>query len=184
MKHIMAATHGSEGAGRAIDLAAELAKATGAQLWILTVTGDLPAPEMRELAQAEDDIGAALDTISIQILTGAKARAVVADAASLPAGTVRSRVQRALFGFWRRSRDGAPIARAILRSLGRHKCSNLWRRSWRRSIRQQVHAGRMNLPCDARDGHLQGRPKCRPDGKSSAHQVKLVLLSLRINPFH
>jgi nucleotide-binding universal stress UspA family protein len=75
VRHIMVATDGSEGANRAIDVAAGIVKGVGGELSILTVGGNLPAEEMRRLARAERDLGAALDSISSQILTQAKERA-------------------------------------------------------------------------------------------------------------
>jgi nucleotide-binding universal stress UspA family protein len=47
----------------------------GGELSILTVGGNLPAGEMRRLARAERDLGAALDSISSPILMQAKERA-------------------------------------------------------------------------------------------------------------
>ena len=64
MRHIMIATDGSEGANRAVDVAAAIAKATGSKLFILTVGGNFSGEEMRQLASAEKDVGAALDSIS------------------------------------------------------------------------------------------------------------------------
>ena len=62
MRHILIATDGSESANRALDAAARIAKVTGSKLSILTVGGNLSGDEMRQLAHAEKDIGAALDT--------------------------------------------------------------------------------------------------------------------------
>jgi nucleotide-binding universal stress UspA family protein len=45
MKKILVATDGSEGAGRAIDFAADLAKTTGARLLIVNVLGEQSFPE-------------------------------------------------------------------------------------------------------------------------------------------
>ena len=75
MRRIMVATDGSEGADRAVDLAAELAKAFGGELLIVTVGGNLSGEEMRQLEHAEGNIGEALDMLSNQILTAAKTRA-------------------------------------------------------------------------------------------------------------
>jgi nucleotide-binding universal stress UspA family protein len=75
MRHIMVATDGSEGADRAVDVAADLAKAFGARLFIVTVAGNLSGEEMRELARAEKNIGDALEAFSMQILTAAEKRA-------------------------------------------------------------------------------------------------------------
>lgn len=75
MRHIFVATDGSEGADRAVDVAAELAKAFGGKLSIVTVVGNLSGEEMRELARAERNIGDALEALSMQILTAAEKRA-------------------------------------------------------------------------------------------------------------
>lgn len=75
MRHIMAATDGSEGADRAVDVAAELAKASGGELSIVTVGGNLSGEEMRQLARTGNNIGNALDALSRQILAAAKTRA-------------------------------------------------------------------------------------------------------------
>lgn len=75
MRHIMVATDGSEGAARAVDVAAELAKAFGGELLIVTVGGNVSGEEMRQLERAEGNIGEALDMLSNQILRAAKTRA-------------------------------------------------------------------------------------------------------------
>jgi len=75
MRNIMVATDGSEGANRAVDFAAELAKAFGCKLSIVTVSDNLSGEEMKQLARAERNIGDALEALSRQILTAASARA-------------------------------------------------------------------------------------------------------------
>ena len=50
MRNIVVATDGSGDASRAVDVAAELTKAFGGKLFIVTVAGDLSGQEMRELA--------------------------------------------------------------------------------------------------------------------------------------
>lgn len=75
MRHIMVATDGSQGADRAVDVAADFAKTLGGELSILTVGGNLSGDEMRQLARAERDLGDALDAISNQILMQSKERA-------------------------------------------------------------------------------------------------------------
>lgn len=75
MRHIMIATDGSQGADRAVDVAADLAKNLGGELSILTVGGNLSGDEMRQLARAERDLGDALDAISNQILMQSKEQA-------------------------------------------------------------------------------------------------------------
>jgi len=75
MRHIMVATDGSEGADRAVDAAATLARAVDGRLTILTAGGNLSAEELRQLARAEGDVGAAVEAISNNILAQAKERA-------------------------------------------------------------------------------------------------------------
>ena len=58
-----------------LDAAARIAKVTGSKLSILTVGGNLSGDEMRQLARAEKDIGAALDSISERILIDARKQA-------------------------------------------------------------------------------------------------------------
>lgn len=75
MRHIMVGTDGSEAADRAVDVAADLAKAFGAELLIVTVGGNLSGEELRQLERAEGNIGDVLDMLSKQILAAAKTRA-------------------------------------------------------------------------------------------------------------
>jgi nucleotide-binding universal stress UspA family protein len=76
MRHIMVATDGSSGADRAVDVAAELAKAVAGDLLIVTVAGSMSGEEARQLAQAEgSSIGEALETLTAQILRAAEVRA-------------------------------------------------------------------------------------------------------------
>jgi nucleotide-binding universal stress UspA family protein len=75
MRRIMVATDGSEGADRAVDVAARIAKATGDELSILHVGGTLSGEELRQLARTERDLGDALEGLSNQILARAKERA-------------------------------------------------------------------------------------------------------------
>ena len=74
MRNIVAATDGSEGANRAVDVAAELAKAFGAKLFIVTIAGDLSGEEMRKLALAGKNIGETLEGRSMEILMAAEKR--------------------------------------------------------------------------------------------------------------
>ncbi len=76
MRSIVVATDGSEGADRAIDMAAALAKATGARLLLLTVGDDLDREGIEELARAEGGIGEALDLIAAGILQRGRERAL------------------------------------------------------------------------------------------------------------
>ncbi len=75
MKNILAATDGSEGAERAVDVAAELARSLDGTLLILTVTDDLSGSAVKALARSERDLGEAVDLMINQILNHAKTRA-------------------------------------------------------------------------------------------------------------
>lgn len=75
MRHIVVATDGSADANRAVDVAAELAKAFGAKLFIVTVAGNLSGEETQKLARIEENIGSALEALSMQIVTTAETRA-------------------------------------------------------------------------------------------------------------
>jgi nucleotide-binding universal stress UspA family protein len=74
MKHILLATDGSSGADRAADVAAELAKATGAKLSIVTIGDNISGEELDQLARAEGSVADAVDAISNAILRQAKER--------------------------------------------------------------------------------------------------------------
>ena len=74
MKHILLATDGSSGADRAADVAAELAKATGARLSIVTVGDNISGKEADRLARAEGNVAEHLDAIANAILRQAKER--------------------------------------------------------------------------------------------------------------
>ena len=74
MRHVLLATDGSSGGDRAADVAAELAKATGAKFSVLTVGGNLSRDEMEHLSRGERNIGDALDALSDRILVTAAER--------------------------------------------------------------------------------------------------------------
>ena len=76
MRHILLATDGSTGSQRACDVAAELAKAVGGKLSIITVGGNisLSRHELEQLGRAEGNIGDALDARSDEILQNAERR--------------------------------------------------------------------------------------------------------------
>lgn len=75
MRHVMVATDGSRGANRAVDVAAELAKALAGDLLIATVADSLLVEEALQLARAEGSIGDALEALTAQTLKTAEARA-------------------------------------------------------------------------------------------------------------
>ena len=72
MIRIVVATDGSDGGNRAVKTAAEIAKATGSSLIILTVGGDMTGAELRRLAKAQGDVSHTLETRSNRILARAR----------------------------------------------------------------------------------------------------------------
>ena len=75
MRNILVATDGSSGADRAVDVAAEFAKAVDGNLSIMTVAGNLSGEELRQLARAERNTTDVLESLSTQTLMAAKERA-------------------------------------------------------------------------------------------------------------
>jgi nucleotide-binding universal stress UspA family protein len=75
MTRIMMATDGSSGASRAVEVAAELAKALASDLLIVTVADRLSGEEVRELAHTGVSTGAVLEALTDQTLRVAEARA-------------------------------------------------------------------------------------------------------------
>lgn len=75
MKHILVATDGSPGANRAVDTAARLTKAVGADLVILTIGGNIKSAELRRLASVAGDLSKTLILASTKILKQAGRRA-------------------------------------------------------------------------------------------------------------
>jgi nucleotide-binding universal stress UspA family protein len=76
MRLILVATDGSEGAGRAVDMAAALAKATAARLLVTTVGDNFARDGVEELARSEGGLGEALELIANDILQRSRQRAL------------------------------------------------------------------------------------------------------------
>jgi nucleotide-binding universal stress UspA family protein len=76
MPGILVATDGSPSADRAVDAAAELAKATGSPLMILTIGGNMSGEQLRQLASAEGDLSKELEAAANKILEHARERAL------------------------------------------------------------------------------------------------------------
>jgi nucleotide-binding universal stress UspA family protein len=79
MKRILAATDGSEGAGRALDFAANLARDSHAELLIANVIGGygLPGEIFRRFTPAQSAwLEEELNSHSARVLTGARERAI------------------------------------------------------------------------------------------------------------
>jgi nucleotide-binding universal stress UspA family protein len=76
MRRVLAATDGSEGAARALDVAAQITRAFQASLRIVHVTPDnLTSDQIRALGRLGMSEGEALEVFSEQILNQARARA-------------------------------------------------------------------------------------------------------------
>lgn len=75
IQRILVATDGSAGADRAVEAAAELAKAFDGELLIVTLGGNFPAEEIQKLVRAEGSVGDANELLSNRILLEAKERA-------------------------------------------------------------------------------------------------------------
>ena len=75
MRHIMVATDGSSGADRAVDAAAEVAKAVSGDLLIVTVADSLLFEEAQQMLRTEGSIGDVLEALTTQTLKAAEARA-------------------------------------------------------------------------------------------------------------
>ena len=74
MPRVIVATDGSPAGNRAVDAAARLAKATGSDLVILTVGGNISGAELRRLAGVEGDLSEVLESAAKQILDRARKR--------------------------------------------------------------------------------------------------------------
>ena len=72
MQRIIVATDGSPDANRAVDVAARLAKATGASLTIMTVGGHISGAELRRLASHDGDLSEAMKSAVNKILKQAQ----------------------------------------------------------------------------------------------------------------
>lgn len=102
MERIMVAIDGSPDANRALDAAAELAEATGAELVILNIGGEISSAELRRLASSDGDLGKRLKAIAGDILkqAGKRAERLGVDAVSLqcewgdPAETIIATAKR------------------------------------------------------------------------------------------
>lgn len=75
MRRIIVATDGSNSANRAVDAGATLAKATGADLVLVTIGGSVTGAELRNLADTAGDLGKTMQSAADKILDQAQARA-------------------------------------------------------------------------------------------------------------
>ena len=75
MRRIIVATDGSNSANRAVDAGAAMAKATGAELVLLTIGGSVTGAELRNLADTAGDLGKTMQSAADKILQQAEKRA-------------------------------------------------------------------------------------------------------------
>lgn len=75
MQCIIVATDDSPAANRALDAAVKIAKATGYELVILTIGGNISGSELRRLAAVDGDLSKTLEEAAAQILDEARKRA-------------------------------------------------------------------------------------------------------------
>jgi len=71
----MVATDGSSGADRAVDVAAEIARALSGNLLIVTVADSQAFEEAQQLVRTEGSVGDVVEALTTQTLTAAEARA-------------------------------------------------------------------------------------------------------------
>lgn len=75
MRHIMVAADGSSGADRAVDVAAEVARAVSGDLLIVTIADSMAFEEAHQMLRTEGSIGDVLEALTTQTLKAAEARA-------------------------------------------------------------------------------------------------------------
>jgi nucleotide-binding universal stress UspA family protein len=75
MRNIVVATDGSSGADRAVDVAAEIARALPGDLLIVTVADSQAFEEAQQLVRTEGSVGEVLEALTTQTLKAAEARA-------------------------------------------------------------------------------------------------------------
>ena len=112
MNRILVATDGSEGADRAVDYAAQRAKADGAELLIVNVAGGYGLPENVFMAFTHDQhawLKELLETQSAQILTQARERARKAGAGTILLESRTGEVAQTLIDIAREKRAGAIV---------------------------------------------------------------------------
>jgi nucleotide-binding universal stress UspA family protein len=80
MKRILAATDGSDGSERAVELAAQLAHSLDGTVLILTVMNDFSQSSLDALVRSEGDIGEVVELLVNQILNQARTCAARAGA--------------------------------------------------------------------------------------------------------
>jgi nucleotide-binding universal stress UspA family protein len=96
VQRIMAATDGSGGAERAVDVAAEFAKAFACDLLIVTIADRLSGDELRQLAHTSINVGDVLEAMTTKTLQAAKERACHLTASRISTRTGWGDVTRSL----------------------------------------------------------------------------------------
>ena len=123
MRHILVATDGSDGASRAADVAADLARAVRGRLSIVTVGRDASADEIGAVAQAQQNVGDAVNPE--QILQSAKERAQRAGVSDVRVQLGRGDPAEVIIGNARRERVDAIVMGRRGRGLVSQKVASL-----------------------------------------------------------
>jgi len=160
MRRIMAATDGFSGADRAVDFAAELAKAVAGDLLIVTIAGTLSGEEVRQFALAKANIGDALEAVTARILRAAEARARRLGASNIQVHTGWGDVAQSLFEIAsNRSIDAIALGRR-----GRGQLAGLLLGSV-----SQKRAGGPTLPCRCLGRHQATQDQHCSKGQKPFH---------------
>jgi nucleotide-binding universal stress UspA family protein len=96
MTNIVVATDGSAGAGRAVVVAADLAKGLACNLLIVTVADQLLGEEIRQLSHVQVTVGDLLESLSAQTLRSAEECAREVGVARISVQTVWGDVAQSL----------------------------------------------------------------------------------------
>ena len=123
MKRILVATDGSPDASRAVDTAAKLAAAMGADLVIVTVGGDVSGRELRRLAATGGNLSATLEEAAMRILAQAEKRAARLGISKPKLSSEWGEPAEAIIGAIRREK--ADVAVAGRRGRGRGRLARL-----------------------------------------------------------
>ncbi|QWG20224.1 universal stress protein [Bradyrhizobium sediminis] len=121
MRHIMVATDGSSGADRAVDVAAEVARALSGDLLIVTVADSLAFEEAQQLVRTEQSIGDVLEALTTQTLQAAEARARHLGASQIELRVGWGDVTRSLIDI----ATGGPVEMIVVGRRGRGQLAGL-----------------------------------------------------------
>ena len=121
MRRIMVATDGSGGADRAVDVAAEIARALSGSLLIITVADSQAFEEAQQLVRTEGSVGDVVEALTTQTLKAAEARARHAGVSQIELRIGWGDVTRSLIDF---AKDG-PVDMIVVGRRGRGQLAGL-----------------------------------------------------------